>query len=358
MDISKLPLLERDGRGMFPKMKCHICEKAMGNSLCLAKHQEELHDNNEKTISNARRAAEVPLLPTHRLNNNDAICGRATCLHCDTTGGDLEKLNLCICHYNLLPGIDQDSQDNNNTKKGPCVANANFGGIAQPDKEKHGKKVGHDVLHPSDDSRNQQNKSELDEWRKMFESKLQKHFEERNSNRSFLSEHEYQDIKSTLSNYDHFISTNKKRSSVVKCDLKLRKQIGGCEEESLALESEIIELGNRKAKMQRWFKKYELLPSGVLIFKRRGAVSLQESVTVSHAGRMFTDIYDCHTTCGSHLAMTKTFEGVKAKFGTSISRNIVQMFFGDCHKCMMTQTTKPAANSSKSFLRKNTNGSN
>lgn len=335
MEISTLPLLERDAHGNFPRMQCHICKKALGNVICLNRCLEGIGDW-QNNVSDTSR-----LVPTQRLNDKDTICGRATCINCDPTGGDLEKRNLCICHYKSVPGIDGGNIIPQERNKMPRVGDCgNFQDmLAQSDKEKGQR----ETLPIRDASPDQPHQPELNEWRKMFDEKLKKHFDNSRSNRQFLSQTEYQDIKSTLSNYDDFMASNKKRVSIVKSDIRLRRQIGGDEEESLKLETEIIDLGNHKSKMQRWFRKYELLPSGVMIYKRKESTSLQESITVSHMGRMFADIYDCHTKCGCHLAQTKTAEGVHAKFGASITRKIVSIFFNDCKKCMMTQTTKKAA---------------
>ena len=139
MEISTLPLLERDAHGKFPRMQCHICKKALGNVICLNRCLEGIGDqqsqHGEKNDADASRVLPY-LVPTQRLDDKDAICGRATCVNCDPTSGSLEKHNLCICHYNSVPGID-DEKDIPNESKMPRVDCDNFQDmLAQPDKEK------------------------------------------------------------------------------------------------------------------------------------------------------------------------------------------------------------------------------
>lgn len=134
-------------------------------------------------------------------------------------------------------------------------------------------------------------------WRSAFEEDIKEHHEQVGSNTGLLTEEAYTDIMLFMQNMDEL-------SAEATAEIKLKRLLKDKPGMKAALA--------KKAMHIRWQKKFELL-NDVLVFSEYATV--EEAQVVSHTGRMFDDLVQCHVLESARAGRQNTDAKVKQKHG-------------------------------------------
>jgi len=166
-------------------------------------------------------------------------------------------------------------------------------------------------------------------WKSTFTAALAEHVQQVNYTTSILTQEAHGDIVDFLL---HVEEHSNETTQGIKRKRALKDEAGMKAAQA------------KKSKQNRWKNKYELLLSNnnnnTLVFAG------EPQVVVSHTGRMFDDILQCHVIDESssaqhhhHAGRRRTEIKVKEKHGKSIPREVILLFLNHCIVC---RTKRPA----------------
>jgi len=171
-------------------------------------------------------------------------------------------------------------------------------------------------------------------WRSAFEEDIKVHLKQVGCNTDLITEEAHNDMMLLMLNMEE-LSIEATRD--FKSNRTLKDEPG--------LKAALA----KKAMHNRWQKRLELL-NDVLVFTKYATV--EEAQVVSHTGRIFDDLVQCHVLESAHAGHQNTDAKVKQKHGKSIPRHAIQLFLNNCDVLRKTETIKKLPSGSTPIVSK------
>jgi len=185
--------------------------------------------------------------------------------------------------------------------------------------------------------------SQMEAWRESFEARIAEFIKTAGPNRRWLTDGEYHKLKTFLTDPDTGLTNQQQKVIAAIANWKLRDNPPQAEVQ--LLKSKVKHAKAIMSKLKKWANDFMFSPgSNREIIISTTYDSLDKAIRVSYASNFFKDILECHTECGSHLSVGKTYRNSKRRHGRFINRELSRMFCEGCAMCAATRTiSKPPA---------------